>query len=310
MLRRLLGRPFSSRISLPKQWAIVDLAQRLHDPATSKYTILPSKTTLEHTSVSISAFRDCFHKGQLDPCVVAALDSLHFVWDARAHAFNQKRLALEIYQREYGHTIVPINYIVPANDPAWPKELWHLRLGKAVDNFRSRGISSLSSAHVDALDALGFVWNAQDDTWQRNVDALTRFKALFGHTRVPEAFVVPSDEPWPKQLHGFRLGVFVHAVRARQDRLSTDRKEDMDDLGLQLNTREVGWQTFVAALKVFRREHHHVCVPKSYVTADGLKLGVFVRNARHRVKSLTPARKETLDALGFKWTLPTTVVTE
>ena len=49
--------------------------------------------------------------------------------------------------------------------------------------------------------------------WKAIVSALTIYKAAYGNLQVPQRFVVPNLQPWPKSAWGMRLGLVVQAIR-------------------------------------------------------------------------------------------------
>jgi hypothetical protein len=70
-------------------------------------------------------------------------------------------LALQKYMHIVGDAAVPVDFIVPPNDPIWPRLLWGWRLGSHVSSIRSfnRYIKDNSSRQL-LLDELGFEWEA------------------------------------------------------------------------------------------------------------------------------------------------------
>ncbi|KDO31378.1 hypothetical protein SPRG_03995 [Saprolegnia parasitica CBS 223.65] len=76
--------------------------------------------------------------------------------------------------------------------------LLELEVGRAFEHLQS------------TLDARRFDRQAR---WALKFQALTMFKALNGHLRVPRAFTVNSDAVWPAPLHGLQLGDIAFWLR-------------------------------------------------------------------------------------------------
>ncbi|KAF0696010.1 Aste57867_13223 [Aphanomyces stellatus] len=83
-------------------------------------------------TIRTSEIRRFYKDGALPASVVDDLNSVHFIWDKFGYLWNNKIAALRVYKELYGHTRVPFAFVVPDEDPAWPKDTWNLRLGRAV----------------------------------------------------------------------------------------------------------------------------------------------------------------------------------
>ncbi|CAM9365673.1 unnamed protein product, partial [Choristocarpus tenellus] len=62
---------------------------------------------------------------------------------------------------------------------------------------------------------MGFEWESYlvSDEWDLIRIGLELFKDVYGNLRVPSLFIVPKEEPWPKDVWGLRLGKSVRQIR-------------------------------------------------------------------------------------------------
>ena len=109
-----------------------------------------------------------------------------------------------------------------------------MKLGYAVSNLRRRK-ASLSQNQLDALEALGFDWGVSlEDNWRRNLLALTTFSEVYGHMRVLQHFVVPTDDPmWPDATSGMNLGSVVNSLRRRKEMLPQYQIDALNFFGFE-----------------------------------------------------------------------------
>jgi hypothetical protein len=167
---------------------------------------------------------------------------------------------------------------------------------------------------VDALEELGFEWGVSlEKSWKNKLLALKTYKDTHGHARVPQSFVVPTDDQrWPIETHNMKLGKVVNYLRQRQSSLSRNQVDDLEalefDWGVSLDEH---WRKNLLALATYEEIYGHMRVPQNFVVpADdelwpevthGIKLGNVVFYLRLRKDSLSQNQIDALNFFGFEW---------
>ena len=93
-------------------------------------------------------------------------------------------------------------------------------LGQWVSIQRYRK-DDLSVERKSRLDRIGFIWNWNEYRWENSFKNLLKFRNREGHCRVP----IFHNEG------RFRLGWWVSGLRARQKKLSGERKARLNKIG-------------------------------------------------------------------------------
>ncbi|EQC29031.1 hypothetical protein SDRG_13187 [Saprolegnia diclina VS20] len=164
----------------------------------------------------------------LSPSRKQTLDDLGFVWDSQELVFQIKLQALAAFASLFHHVAVPFEFKVPEASPLWPPPCWGLKLGRAVHDLRCRA-GSLTLHRRRQLDALGFVWDSHESSWDMKVRAMELYKELHGNLLVPQDFVVPPTLPWPRPMWGLKLGQAITNIRFRTTTI--DRRAQLEELG-------------------------------------------------------------------------------
>ncbi|KDO25679.1 hypothetical protein SPRG_08978 [Saprolegnia parasitica CBS 223.65] len=207
-------------------------------------------------------------------------------------------------------TKMPSRFAVPACAP-WPSDVQGTTIN--VSLYRSshkRGL--LKPDVVAALDAIGFVWDLREFNWQWRMRAFKTYRELHGHTNVPQAFSVPSDDSrWPVHTWGLALGDIVHNLRTGAMAIRKDQRAQLEAIGFVWAANKYSWSDTLDALKTFRGLHGHVNVPQIFQVPSenpawpphtwGLKLGAAVRNFRMRKNVIAKDKCSDLNAIGFLW---------
>eukprot|EP00978_Attheya_sp_CCMP212_P015067 scaffold38725_cov52-Attheya_sp.AAC.1 len=230
-------------------------------------------------------------KEQLNGRIVK-LNSIGFVWEAREKQWNDMFLQLVAFKKANGHTNVPTR----------ESELgeWVRSQRRRFLEHRKKGrCNRLEKKRVDALNKIGFVWEALEMKWNDMFLQLLEYKKLNGHTNVPE-----SES---------KLGAWVITQRRSFNDLSQERIDSLNKVGFQLNPRKrphqslynMRWNDMFLQLVAYKKVNGHTNVP-----IRENELGEWVRSQRrrfleHRKKGscnrLEKKRVDALNKIGFVW---------
>jgi hypothetical protein len=129
------------------------------------------------------------------------------------YGYEANKAALLKYKDKYGDMLVPCKFVVPNDDITWPKVIWGMKLGFAVDHIR-RG--NTYADNREDLKSIGFNFNLQKPSYGYELVrvALVNYKTLYGDMLVPFRFVVlAGDVEWPEEIWGMKLGFTVNSIR-------------------------------------------------------------------------------------------------
>jgi hypothetical protein len=166
---------------------------------------------------------------------VTQLEALRFVWDMREWQWQCALQSLEAYRGVHGDLEVSRPFVVPSEAP-WPEDTWGMKLGHKVNNIRGREQHVKHHPERRAeLDALGFVWDDQERCWEEVCAALLAYREVHGDLEVSNAFVVPSEAPWPEEAWGMKLGDRVRNIRGSEQYVKhhPERRAELDALGFR-----------------------------------------------------------------------------
>jgi len=204
-----------------------------------------------------------------------------WTWDAVEDSWEKGFSHLEEFVTTYGHARPSRNLVFK---------------GYLLGNWLTRQRSSrdeLDFSRRERLESLpGWMWNPFEDKWEAGYAHLLNFVSEFGHARPEKAL----------ELRGFRLGQWVAVQRRNMFRLDAKRKERLESLpGWVWDARAAKWEEGLRHLVAYATEEGHAQPPQSLVVGE-YRLGQWVSVQRSRRKSLSPARRERLEALpGWTW---------
>ncbi|KAG6969244.1 hypothetical protein JG687_00003340 [Phytophthora cactorum] len=160
--------------------------------------------------------------------------------------------ALRVFHQEHGHCHVKSSFVVPEWEP-WPKGAWGLNLGSIVKRVRAgRSYVDQATRDSDELDKLGFLWDPRDVEWQERIlPALVTFADEFRNDEpMTSDFVVPANDPWPKQTWGLELGLFLRDSQRREQYFVQIVRDAsvLDGLGFEVCLSIATWERQVVPL--------------------------------------------------------------
>ncbi|MBF0215079.1 MAG: helicase associated domain-containing protein [Magnetococcales bacterium] len=217
----------------------------------------------------------------LKPDQIQRLEALGFIWDSRAIFWEEMFAALTEYREQHGDCLVSESQ-TDQSQLAW----WVAAQRKA------RLANQLEPERVQRLDAIGFVWDAQEVIWMESFRSMESYRQRFGHC------LVPAD--WPENP---RLALWVTAQRnARQKgHLGDKRIALLTGLGMIWDPKEAIAEEMILQLQAFQARHGHCEVPLE--SPEFPRLGLWIQFQRQAKKdgTLDPQRLQRLEEIGVLW---------
>jgi superfamily II DNA or RNA helicase len=207
-----------------------------------------------------------------------------WVWNAVEAQWEEGFGHLKSYVDQNGHCSVPHTFL--ADDG--------YRLGQWIQVQRTEQ-DRMSPERKAMLNSLpGWSWDPRGDKWEQGFCYLAEFVEREGHAKVKDEF---------KTTDGFQLGVWVGSQRSKRNRLLPERRVRLEALpGWVWNAIDAQWEDGFRCLAAFADREGHCRVSSSFRTAEGYRLGQWVRVQRERRERLSPERKSRLEALpGWIW---------
>ena len=209
----------------------------------------------------------------------ARLDALGFDWNPFETEWKEGFEHLQEYARVHKHCNVLQKYKSPDG----------FKLGIWVGIQRTNHPSPQKKAK---LDALGFDWDPVGTQWQNGFEHLREYVRIYKDCNVPALYRSPDD---------YALGTWVSFQRVLQEKLPSERRIQLDEIGFDWNPITTQWEDGFRHVQEYVKVHNDCHVPAHYKSPDGFNLGLWVTNNRKRRSSLSNERISRLDALGFDW---------
>ncbi|KAG4061334.1 hypothetical protein PC123_g3815 [Phytophthora cactorum] len=69
------------------------------------------------------------------------------------------------------------------------------------------------SRDKEILVTVGFAWNRDKGVWnQQIIPGIRGYAEVFEKGHIPQRFVVPSEEPWPRSTWGMQIGAVLNRI--------------------------------------------------------------------------------------------------
>jgi hypothetical protein len=166
------------------------------------------------------------------------LSEMGFIWDVPTERFKLLVEGIVTYRKLYGDYLVESEFVVPDNDPQWPKKFWGMKLGWKFHALRLS--TSVTTWHNQYLEKHGI---SLDPLYllkaERIVVALEAYKVNMKISQgelfiVPRSFTIPFDDHrWDPSLWGLPLGTAVHSIRYKNT--YADHHDKFRNIGLRLD---------------------------------------------------------------------------
>jgi len=283
--------------------------------------------------------RDRYNSGStdLDEQQIWKLNQIDFDWNATDDVnWNAMMDRLDAYRRKHDTTIVPNH---DGGDRPLANWVGNQRnsLGKYVLNedgeyyddhdlveriasdlgcspeckFEPKGFiqklsPSTKATRIRRLNEIGFVWDAQEASWQDMYQRLLVYKEENnGSTTVPFWSQETTQNGSNEQQHD-SLGRWVKLQRHKKQHgeMSEKRLLLLNQIGFEWDPQEAQWAEMFDRLCKYQRAHNgSTRVPRSY--PQDPELGVWLNTQRraYKRKTLPQERIDRLDSIGLAWEL-------
>ena len=205
-------------------------------------------------------------------------------WDPLSDQWEEGFTYLKEFSDREGHCRVPVPYKT-GNGYRLGAWLSTQRLLKdAMDIDRRRRLEALP----------GWSWNLFSDQWEAGFAHLKTFSDREGHCRVLQGY---------KTDGGYHLNSWVANQRMAKETMDIDRRQRLEALpGWSWNVFSDRWEDGFLSLKQFVNQKGHCQVPLNYKTSKGYRLGIWVTGQRKAKDTMSPDRRQRLEALpGWSW---------
>lgn len=242
-----------------------------------------------------------YANGEGDKIVTERFEVIEQVHDCRV-LFEQLQASLSsgwehyfseasIYYAEHGDLNVPKLYTTPGGLSlgVWLITQRRVREGQIQGN--------LTQQQIARLDSIGMVWgNRKEIAWQHGFEAAKKYHDTYGDLLVAGKYVDPE---------GYPLGQWI--LKTRQQKLNGCLKEEriaqLDEIGMVWSIFDAKWEKAYALAAAYYEENGNLNIPRSYVTAAGERLGVWLANQQwsYPKGKLTEEQIERLNRIGMYW---------
>ncbi|MGW3108348.1 Helicase associated domain protein [Streptomyces sp. NPDC001100] len=234
--------------------------------------------------------------GLLLPERIAALDTLDMIWEHPPHSIERKLLIARDYATRHGHLA-----------PRWAEHHQGLHLGRwLADRRKEVTTRRLPYCYQRALNEIYPWWNAKGEAeWKRTyarAHAAARDNTLvFPDPHQPTGTAPPLTRWLAEQIDNLaRLEPYQH-------HLLGDLPIEHPLALLLRRPRSTSQRAFARGLQAayaYRRRHHHLDVPSTYICEDGPQFGLgrWLAEKRRAPQTLSREQLDALEALDMRWT--------
>ena len=240
------------------------------------------RTSSENTIFGqwLSVQRRMYKQGELSKERIDKLESIQFEWDICDGLWEKMFTVLCQYSQKNGHCNVPLRFLENPTLGNW-----------VIRQRMSFAKNKLSSYQKNKLEAIGFEWDLLATQWETKFASLCEYCERNGHCIIPKKHPV------------LRMWVGVQRKAHKEGKLSKERRERLEAIGLDFDPYTNLWEIMFTALCEYREEYGNCIVPRYY--SQNLALGNWVKRQRMNYKkgNLPKERIERLESIGFVWSI-------
>lgn len=203
---------------------------------------------------------------------IEELNEIGMIWEKKQNVIWEKSYAeARKYSQKHGNLNIPVAYETENG----------CHLGKWIRDQREAYRKSLTVYRKQKLDAIGIVWE-KDDPWENKYLLAKKYFNEHGDLKMPGNYVV--EGVWLcKWLNEQKL---TYEEKRKNKALTAEQIQKLKSIGVnwEVSNNDISWQQQYEQAKKFYQANGHLTIPKSYVSSDGKRLGVWVQRQRGNYK--------------------------
>lgn len=238
----------------------------------------------------VAGMRSMAKRGVLSPSRTRLLNEIGFLWHLKDHrvsnTFEAWFVELQAYVKKHGDANVT------SKTPGYES------LGSWASSQRVRRKKGLMvSAHRQALDSLGFVWDYQSaksqQSWIKRYHELETYYLQHGHSDMPRTHPQRTLANWVWIQRLRRKGPYL-----KSEQLTSAQVALLDKLGFTWNPHGENWAEHFSKLKAYGEKHARRYDP---IEDDDLSRWASYQRKAYHQGELDQERVDQLNEIAFTW---------
>ena len=231
---------------------------------------------------------------------IEALNKIGFEWRLRERPeWDERYDELVIYKEEHGDTLVPTDARGDSGNKYRELAMWVNTQRREYRLLQEGKHSQITGKRIEKLEAIGFVWYAQEAAWEEKFAELVEFKASHGHTDVPRSWENKSLHNWVN-----RQRRFYKKLKEGKPTLTEERIERLESIGFEWRSKNTyQWMIRLGELRDFYDENGVVPIPQAehptlynWASTQKKEYDKFVRGEK---TNMDEDRIKDLESIGF-----------
>jgi hypothetical protein len=157
----------------------------------------------------------------------------------------------------------------------------------------------LSPYKIKRLEAIGFMWNLRENTFERGFKETLKYKEQSGDPNSPNNYKTPG---------GYPLGTWQAHQRQfyKNGKLTPEKIKQLEGIGFKWQLKAIGKEAFEQRFQEtlrYRKQFGNANSPQQYKTIEGFNLGSWQDFQRRKYREGRQPQEniKRLEEIGFKW---------
>lgn len=222
-------------------------------------------------------------KNPLTQDQVEKLESIGMVWDVYDSQWEDSYKIAKEYYRENNDLIIKNSCVF--ND---------FNLGSWISSQRNMyKNNNLSNDRIKKLEKIGMIWDASidaDKIWNDHYIIAKQYYEEHGNLLINTR----------SRYKGDNLGAWINKNRNEKDKLSNDKINKLESIGMVWNVHHNKWYSNYELLKEYYNKNGNILVPFDY-EQNGFRLGEWLKRQMGNHDKLSEEQVQLLEKLGIVW---------